>query len=65
MALTRKYRQTVLARIKRDPKFARALYAEAVSALLAGETDVGLSILRDLVHATPVPPTWDKESMKP
>lgn len=51
MALTRKYKQTVLARIKRDPKFARALYAEAVNALLEGETDEGLSILRDLVHA--------------
>lgn len=51
MALTREYRQTVLARIKRDPKFARALYAEALDALLAGETAEGLSMLRDLVHA--------------
>jgi DNA-binding phage protein len=52
MALTREYKETVLARIKRDPKFARALYAEAVNALLGGETDEGLSILRDLVHAS-------------
>lgn len=52
MALTREYKETVLARIKRDPKFARALYAEAVNALLEGETDEGLSILRDLVHAS-------------
>ena len=51
MALTRDYKQTVLARIKRDPKFARALYAEAVNSLLEGETDEGLSMLRDLVHA--------------
>jgi hypothetical protein len=51
MALTREYKQTVLARIKRDPKFARALYAEAFNALLEGEADEGLSILRDLVHA--------------
>ena len=51
MALTREYKQTVLARIKRDPKFAQALYAEAVNALLEGETDAGLSMLRDLVHA--------------
>ena len=51
MALTRDYKQTVLADIKRDPKFARALYAEAVNALLEGETEVGLSMLRDLVHA--------------
>lgn len=52
MALTREYKETVLARIKRDPKFARALYAGAVNALLEGETDEGLSILRDLVHAS-------------
>ncbi len=51
MALTRKYKQTVLARIKRDPKFAAALCAEAVSALLAGETGEGISILRDLEKA--------------
>jgi len=51
MALTREYKQTVLARIKRDPEFAQALYAEAVNALMEGETDEGLSMLRDLVHA--------------
>ena len=51
MALTKAYRDTVLARIKREPKFARALYAEAITALLEGETEEGLSMLRDLVHA--------------
>ena len=51
MALTRDYKETVVARIKRDRKFARALYAEATSALLEGETAEGLSMLRDLVHA--------------
>jgi DNA-binding phage protein len=51
MALTREYKATVMARIQRDPKFARALYAEAVNALLEGETEEGLSMLRDLVHA--------------
>jgi DNA-binding phage protein len=51
MALTRDYKETVMARIKRDPKFARALYAEALGALLEGETAEGLSMLRDLVHA--------------
>jgi DNA-binding phage protein len=51
MALTRDYQQTVLADIKRDPKFARALYAEAVNSLFEGETEVAFSILRDLVHA--------------
>jgi len=51
MALTRDYKETILARIKNNPKYARALYAEAVNALLEGETEVGLSMLRDLVHA--------------
>jgi DNA-binding phage protein len=51
MALTRDYKATVIARIKRDRKFARALFAEAMSALLEGETAEGLSMLRDLVHA--------------
>lgn len=51
MALTREYKQTVVARLRRDPKFARALYTEALNALLEGETDEGLSMLRDLVHA--------------
>lgn len=51
MALTREYKLTVLARIKRDPKFARALYAEALNSLIEGETEEGLSMLRDLVHA--------------
>ena len=48
MVLTREYRETVLARIKRDPKFARALYAEAVNALLEGETDDTLKSLFEL-----------------
>jgi DNA-binding phage protein len=51
MALTRDYKETVVARINRDRRFARALYAEAVSAILEGETSEGLSMLRDLVHA--------------
>ena len=51
MALTREYKTTVLARIRRDPRFARAMYAEAISAVLDGETAEGLSMLRDFVHA--------------
>ena len=51
MVLPRKYKKTVVARIQRDKKFARALYAGALNALLEGETQEGLSMLRDLVHA--------------
>ncbi len=51
MITTQDYRATIIARIKREPKFARGLYAEAVNAILEGETAEGLSMLRDLVHA--------------
>ncbi len=51
MARTQDYQATVVTRIKRARKFARALFAEAISALLDGETAEALSRLRDLVHA--------------
>lgn len=51
MALTRAYQQTVLERIKRDPEFTAALYAEAITSLLEGDKETALSTLRDLVHA--------------
>jgi DNA-binding phage protein len=51
MITTRPHRATITARIQREPKFARALYAEAVNCFLEGETAVGLSMLRDLVNA--------------
>src|ERR1035437_2978258 len=51
MALAREFKETVVARIQREKKFARALYTEAINALLEGETEEGLSTLRDLVHA--------------
>ena len=51
MITTRPYSETVIARIKRDRGYARLLYADAINAILEGETVVGLSILRDLVNA--------------
>jgi DNA-binding phage protein len=51
MITTRDYRETIIARIKREPEFARGLYAEAINAILEGETAEALSMLRDLVHA--------------
>ena len=51
MITTRPYSDTIIARIKREPKFARLLYASAINAILEGETAEGLSILRDLVNA--------------
>ena len=51
MSLTRDYRESVLERIKRDPEFTAALYAEAIASLVEGDRGTALSILRDLVHA--------------
>jgi DNA-binding phage protein len=51
MALTRRYRETVLDRIKNDPEFTAALYAEAITSLVEGDKEMALSVLRDLVHA--------------
>lgn len=52
MALTRDFRLTVAARAQRDPKYRRALFTEAINAYLAGDTQTGKAVLRDLVNAT-------------
>lgn len=52
MALTRSYKETIQAELKRDPDFRKALYAEAVTVLLGGEQAVAFSMLRDLIHAS-------------
>lgn len=52
MALTREFKGTVVARVQRDPRFREALFTEAISAFLGGDTATGKAILRDLVNAT-------------
>jgi DNA-binding phage protein len=52
MALTRDFKHTVVARVKRDPAFAKGLLDEAATLFLNGEPDVARLILRDLVNAT-------------
>ena len=52
MALTRNFRDTVRARAEREPAFRRALFQEAVQALLQGETDEGRAALRAYINAT-------------
>ncbi len=52
MALTRDFKQTMLARAQRDPKFRQAMFTEAINAYLAGDTLTGKAMLRDLVNAT-------------
>jgi DNA-binding phage protein len=52
MALTRDFKQTVVARVQRDPAFARALLDEAATLFLNGEPHTARLLLRDLVNAT-------------
>jgi DNA-binding phage protein len=52
MALTRDFRETIKARVERDPGFRQALLARAAQAMLADETDVGKTMLRDYINAT-------------
>ena len=51
MSLTRDFKETVRARIERDPAFREMLLEEGVECLLAGEVETGKSILRDYVNA--------------
>jgi len=52
MGLTRDFKETVVARVERDPAFARALFDEATTLLIGGEAETARLILRDLVNAT-------------
>ena len=52
MSLTRDFKETVRARIERDPEFRELLLEKGVECLLAGEVETGKSILRDYVNAT-------------
>jgi hypothetical protein len=52
MPLTSLFRDTVMARIARDPEFATCMLLEGVSSLLNGDVDVGKDILRDYINAT-------------
>lgn len=52
MALTRDFKETVMARVKHDRKFRQALFSEALNAYLSGDTATGKAMLRDLINAT-------------
>ena len=48
MPVTRDVKETVRARIQRDPGFRETLLEEAIERLLAGELDLGKAVLRGL-----------------
>jgi DNA-binding phage protein len=52
MALTRDFKDTIKARVQRDPAFRAALLKEGVDCLLAGDLETGKAVLRDYIKAT-------------
>jgi hypothetical protein len=52
MALTRDFRETVMARVRKDPAFRSELIVEATNALLEGDVETGKGPLRDYLNAT-------------
>ena len=52
MTLTRDFRETVQARVKRDAAFRKGLLSEAIEGLLSGEVTLGKELLRDYINAT-------------
>ena len=53
MALTQEFKETVMARARRDAKFRDAMFVEAIDACLSGDTQTGEAMLRDLVYVFP------------
>ena len=52
MALTRDFKQTVQARVRRDPDFRTHLLQAGLECLLAGDLATGKAVLRDYINAT-------------
>jgi hypothetical protein len=52
MALTRDFKDTVKARVERDPAFREALLKEGADCLLSGDVQTGKAVFRDYVKAT-------------
>ena len=52
MSLTRNFKETIRARMERDPAFREELLKEGVDCLLSGDVDTGKALLRDYINAT-------------
>ena len=52
MALTREFRETIQARVRRDPEFRAELLKEGIQCLLSGDVETGKTVLRDYINAT-------------
>jgi len=52
MALTRDFKETIWARVKRDAGFRKALLREGMESFLSGDVETGKILLRDFINAT-------------
>ena len=52
MGLTRDFKETIKARVRRDPEFRAELLKEAIECMLAGDMDTGKAVLRDYINST-------------
>ncbi len=52
MPLTRDFKETIRARVNRDPAFREELLREGVELLLSGDMEAGKAMLRDYINAT-------------
>ena len=55
--MTRDFKETVLARLARDPEYRDALLQEGVECMLSGDMDTGKTILRDYMCPVEEPGT--------
>ena len=53
MALTRNFKETILARVERDPDFREAFLEEAMLCLISNDAEIGKLVLCDYINATP------------
>ena len=52
MALTGDLKETIKARIQREPAFRKELIKEAIRCIRAGDVDTGKTVMRDYINAT-------------
>jgi DNA-binding phage protein len=52
MPLTKDFKETIRARVERDPNFRKALLREGLDHLLSGDVETGKILLRDFINAT-------------
>ena len=50
--MTRDYKETIRARVQRNPEYTTALLQEAIECLMSGDVETGKAILRDFIKAT-------------